>query len=200
MQPYDQKKVGLIAGAVLVLAIVIVAFVGMANKAKAQAGCGFGAQTGFVADTNALAGGSVFCDAKSGIFVVGVFADYNWALSDLSKAGLDKELALGGRAGIMVNPSTTVGGLLAWSQLSGGGDHIDGYKYGPYLQFKFSDAPGLYGGVDITRNDYDGDKTYQVMLRAMYKFEPKQTPLIAPYLDNDASVPAPKQTGVKTRN
>ena len=171
--------------AVLVAAIFLASAFG--GKAKAQPACGFGAQIGFVADTNALGGGGVFCDYRQGIFVVGAFADYNWALSDLSKLGIDKELALGGKAGIMVNPSTQVGGLWAWSQLSGGGEHINGQKYGPYVKFKISDAPGLYGGVDITRNEYEGEKTYQVMLRGIYQFDtlpgtavPAKSPSVKP--------------------
>lgn len=171
MQPDYQK----IAKAMLIglggIALAIVLFTAIAPKAKAGPVCGFGAQTGFVADTNALVGGSAFCELPSGIFVVGAFADYNVTMSDLSKAGLDKEIALGGRAGVMVNPNTQVGALWAWSQISGDGEHINGQKYGPYVKFKISDAPGLYGGVDITRNEYEGEKTYQVMVRGIYQFD-----------------------------
>lgn len=160
-----------IALGIFVLAAAIFLASAFAPKAKAGPVCGFGGQAGIVADTKALAGGSVFCELPQGIFVLGAFADYNWALGDLSKAGLDKEIALGLRGGVMVNPHTQVGVLWAWSRVSGGSEDIDGQKYGPFVKFKLSDAPGLYGQVDGTLNTYKGEEVYQVMGRLLYQFD-----------------------------
>lgn len=70
----------------------------------------------------------VGCDYQMNQFVLGAFADYSWYNADfsissplaglsLATTGLDTSWAIGGRAGWLVNKSTLIYGLVAWSQM-----------------------------------------------------------------------------------
>lgn len=70
----------------------------------------------------------VGCDYQMNQFVLGAFADYSWYNADfsitspllgasLATTGLDTSWSIGGRAGFIVNKSTLIYGLVAWSQM-----------------------------------------------------------------------------------
>ncbi len=94
------------------------------------------------------AGGEVYCDANFGVFLVGAFVSYDWVWGDLHTLGVDNDLTVGGRAGVLVSQSALVYGHAGWSQIGASGpaakagaDNADGIKVGAGIEVKVPNAP-----------------------------------------------------------
>lgn len=123
-------------------------------KASGWTGChvgAFGSQVSGpsilgIGTTGQLAGVAVGCDVKLEKFVVGTEVSYAKAFGDMSSVsimggGIDTDLTVMGRIGYLVTPSLLPYAHADWVRLSGGGDHVDGYKYGVGLEFKLPERP-----------------------------------------------------------
>ena len=142
--------------------------VGFLGEAQAQwTGCGAGVHGGLVAgqvdaggpigigSQGHTAGVSLNCDYRMQVFVVGAFADYSWMFGDLKTVGVEKDLTLGGRLGVLINSGSLLYVGAGWTQLSlsGGGD-VDGWKILLGNEFRIPNSP-LYLDLRATYASYD---------------------------------------------
>lgn len=207
MQMPDQKsiaKYGLYA--LIGAAALVVAYVALATSAKAGPGCSLGAGAAHVSGHVDIGGplnlgvedqkvvGEVACDANVGKdWMAGIGINYGAPMGDLDDIGLNSDLTVFGRAGPKFG-NAWIYGHVGHSWLDTAGGDIDGWKFGIgsesklvegqpfYLDMRYSRAlykDALGSGVDIEADEF--------MALFKYKFEPKQTPLIAPYLDDNTS-------------
>ncbi len=154
-----------------------------APAAKAWTGCAFGGfgthVAGLAVDSGdpygygangQVMGVLVGCDIKfNQKFVAGAEVAYGWVSGDLGTLGIDTDLTITGRAGWLVTPAALLYGHGGWARLEGGGDHINGYKFGAgaelkvpenpiYIDLRYSrgiwDVPGIPSTVDVTSDEF----------------------------------------------
>lgn len=109
------------------------------------------------------AGLNVSCDVKMGQIVVGAGADYGWMFGDLEKFGIDHNIYLYGRAGLLVNELSLFYGHAGLTRYEGSGGHLDGYKLGVGTELKLPKTPGSldlrYSYVTLTDEILPGRDT-----------------------------------------
>ena len=91
-----------------------------------------------------------------GQFVLEAFGDYGWVQGDLRDIGVNREMAVGGRAGFLATPNTLVYvlGAKAWAETDW--KTIDGWQYGAGMQVRFASTP-TYLSLEYRKTDWDVD-------------------------------------------
>jgi opacity protein-like surface antigen len=120
-------------------------------------------------------GGQLSYGLQAGSFVAEVFGEYGFLFGNLKTLGADAEYALGGKAGILMNPSTLVYGLGAksWIDTDTGLGTIDGWQFGGGVAVKLPSTP-LFVSMEYRRGLYEiqgiDANTDTVRLGLTYKF------------------------------
>lgn len=91
---------------------------------------------------------------QAGQFLFEVFGDYGWVLGDLKDLGINTEMAVGGRAGVIVGQNTYLYllGAKAWADTDW--KTIDGWQYGGGVQIRFPNTP-TYLSFEYRHTDWD---------------------------------------------
>lgn len=207
----------------LKLNILAAAFAAMAffpGSAGAQwTGCGAGVHGGVLAgqvdnggpigigSQGQAAGVSVNCDYRMQAFVAGAFAEYSWIFGDLETVGVEKDLTLGGRLGVLVNQGSLLYVHAGWSRLDiGGGGDVDGWKIGLGNEFRIPNSP-MYLDLRYTYSDYDisdmappgvDASAHSVRLGLNLKFGPGMFGQKGPMFTHEED-PKPRVTDPKTK-
>lgn len=191
MKKFIEDMKGNVGAIMLGLLLAFVLVVMVAGKVMAAdpkwTGFGIGGQGGIAsadgADNTQLGGGHAALDLKAGNVVFGAFVEYNWLRGDGKDAGVNNELALGGRACVLIAPNVCVGGRAAWSQLDTIIGKVDGYKFGPALDVALptDGAVKPYLGISYDQGRYEENgqslTTHSVMARLTFKFQETEKPL-----------------------
>ena len=209
--------VGLLIGVAL---LVGSAMVFSAKSAKAEgynSGCGIGVFTGHaianadfgapigISSTGVIPGIMVDCGARigSGIYA-GATVSYGYAFQDLKTVGLNTDLSIGGRAGIILGANTLLYGHVSWSRLDTDFGKMDGWKWGPgvgivlpgstwELTLQYEIGTYNLGDVGLTGVDLE---TRTVRGGLSYRFDAKVPAPLASLADS----PAPAKCDPKMAN
>lgn len=189
------------------LALAMIALSSFIVKAHAWSGCGAGAHASHMvgelngggpiglSSTGHLAGVSVNCDWRMQQIVIGGEAAYSFMFGDLESLGIQRDLTLTGRLGVLITPAALLYGHAGWTQLDTSGPNINGVKLGFGTELKLPDAP-LYIDTRYSYAIYDVDsiigpgvdaRGHAISVALKFKFGEKYQPanILAPE-------PAPK--------
>jgi opacity protein-like surface antigen len=193
--------------------------VGLAGEASAQwTGCGAGVHGGVMAgqldaggpigigSQGQTAGVSVNCDYRMQAFVVGGFVEYSWIFGDLETVGVEKDMTVGSRLGVLVNPSSLLYTHAGWTRLDlGGGGDVDGWKIGLGNEFRIPNSP-MYLDLRYTYANYDisdmappgfDASAHSVRLGLNVKFGPGMFGQRGQMFTTEDDPPAPRNTDKK---
>ena len=109
---------------------------------RANADADFGAPINIGAN-GTMGGVSVLCDGNWDRFVLGLFAEYDRVWGDLHTLGVNSDITLGGRAGVLITQAALAYAHVAWSRVDAGSglSNIDGIKIGAGIEVKIPDTP-----------------------------------------------------------
>lgn len=91
--------------------------------------------------TGQLVGVTVSYSHQIGAFVVEGFGEYGWMLGDLKDLGVSTEMAVGGRAGVLMNQQTLLYAVGARAWLDTDFGTIDGWQYGGGVALRLAGTP-----------------------------------------------------------
>ena len=154
--------------------------------AKSWTGCGVGVGANWTAGLVDYPGpvnmgaesssisGRILCDMQIQGFVFGGFVDYGRFFGDLKTIGVEADLSVGGRAGVIMGGALLYGHM-AWTQIDTTGGKADGWKWGPGVELKLPDQPvflsfeyrrALYEAplgspFDVAANEYGATVIYK---------------------------------------
>jgi hypothetical protein len=103
--------------------------------------------------TGPSAGVTIAGSIQAGKFVGEIFADYGWVFGDLNDLGINNEMALGGRAGVLWGQAFVYAlGAKAWADTDGG--TFEGWQYGGGVQVRLPNTP-TFVSLEYRRTDWD---------------------------------------------
>lgn len=175
----------------MMMALALLAMAGV-SPAVAGTSCGVGVAGGREVGLVGLGGGiglgssggtvgvTARCDLmlQNGL-VVGARAGYSWFENDLKTIGLNTDLTLGARAGVLALPKVLMYGHVDWSQIdTSGGSKVNGWKFGPGIETRLNTAAPLYLSAEYSYGRYDNvigsglnARSDDVRLGLTWKFE-----------------------------
>jgi opacity protein-like surface antigen len=132
-----------------------------------------------IGSTGYTAGGTIAASLQMGSFVGEVFGDYGWFFGDLKDIGAEREMALGGRLGVLLNQNTLLYGVGAKSWVETEGGTIDGWQYGLGAKMRFASTPTVLS-LEYRHGEYEAGgvlpidlTTDTVRLGISYQFNAK---------------------------
>jgi hypothetical protein len=106
-----------------------------------------------IGQTGPSAGVTIAGSIQAGQFVAEIFGDYGWVFGDLGDLGINNEMALGGRAGVLWGQAFVYAlGAKAWADTDGG--TFEGWQYGGGIQIRLPSTP-TFVSLEYRRTDWD---------------------------------------------
>ena len=187
----------------------VIVFTAMTAKAHAWSGCGAGVHGSFlvgeadfgapinISSNGQMASASVNCDWRINTIVLGGEVSYGFLFGDLEKLGAERDLAVTGRAGVLLSPAALFYGHVGWTQLDTAAGNMDGIRMGIGAELKIADSP-LYLDIRHSYTRYDDDlfpptvdvSSHMLTIGLKFKFGPKYQPSL---FDEPASKPCDKK-------
>jgi hypothetical protein len=187
----------------------------MSSPAAAWTGCGvslgasamvgsldFGAPID-ISSSGQRADVGLSCDMRMGTspLIIGAFARYGHFFGDLETIGLEHQVSLGARAGVLASESALIYGHAAWTRTQVTGlDGINGLTIGPGVEVRLAGSPLYlsleygYGIPDVSEFTSADVRTHEFAARLTWKFY--QTKTVAFTNESD---PAPRARDPKLK-
>lgn len=153
-----------------ILSVITVLAAFAAGPASAQwTGCGLGVSgaefSGLVTNGGPAgigtqgprAGALVNCDYKVQAFVIGAEASKTWSFGDLKTLGINDDLTIMGRVGVLFTSSSLLYGHVDWTRVNLSGapfSNIDGWKVGLGNEFRIPNSP-MYADLRYSHVFFD---------------------------------------------
>lgn len=118
------------------------------------------------------------CRFQAGMFVAGVEGSYGQMFGDLETIGIDREMAVTGTLGVLVQPRVQLYGHASWARLDTAFGDIDGWKFGPGVGFHIPnssweiDLRYSYGTWDVGSSGIDAN-SHEFGAIMKYRFNAK---------------------------
>lgn len=89
-----------------------------------------------------MAGVAAGLTVQAGQLVFGAEISHAWHFGDLKDVGLDRDIEITGRGGVLLGSNVLFYGHVAWSQIHTKWGDFTGWKFGPGFEVRMPDAPG----------------------------------------------------------
>ena len=100
--------------------------------------------------------GTVFCDYRMQAFVLGAGVSYGNFFGDAKDLGINNDLTIYGRLGVLTSPANLLYAHAGWTDLKFNGGHADGYKLGIGDEFRIPNSP-IYLDIRYSYSQYNPD-------------------------------------------